>query len=167
MWQLNFPPSYFELSLSMLSQLEEIMTSNIVTQRGPNLSPFVWFNYQGGLFFAKTMRDRKYVTMMDPFQIKYGNLISGVLSVALLISDIIWVTGTLIGLGKWHWCQFSLKSHFAVMQFVFPTIIYLLYCNKHTFSVNSLDLKHMMKPTCNLIPTSQHTWYRIIMTLPF
>ncbi|KAM9357029.1 high-affinity choline transporter 1-like [Symphorus nematophorus] len=53
----------------------------------------------GGLFFAKTMRDRKYVTMMDPFQIKYGHLISGALSVALLISDIIWVTGTLIGLG--------------------------------------------------------------------
>ncbi|XP_047440978.1 high-affinity choline transporter 1-like [Mugil cephalus] len=53
----------------------------------------------GGLCFAKTMRDRKYVTMMDPFQIKYGNSISGVLSVALLISDIIWVTGTLIGLG--------------------------------------------------------------------
>ncbi|XP_045897888.1 high-affinity choline transporter 1-like [Micropterus dolomieu] len=53
----------------------------------------------GGLFFAKRMRDRKYVTMMDPFQIKYGNVISGVLSVALLISDIIWVTGTLIGLG--------------------------------------------------------------------
>ncbi|XP_050928387.1 high-affinity choline transporter 1 isoform X3 [Lates calcarifer] len=53
----------------------------------------------GGLFFAKKMRDRKYVTMMDPFQIKYGNLISGFLSVALLISDIIWVTGTLIGLG--------------------------------------------------------------------
>ncbi|XP_030251552.1 high-affinity choline transporter 1-like [Sparus aurata] len=53
----------------------------------------------GGLFFAKRMRDRKYVTMMDPFQIKYGNLISGVLSVALLIADILWVTGTLIGLG--------------------------------------------------------------------
>ncbi|XP_029971539.1 high-affinity choline transporter 1-like isoform X2 [Salarias fasciatus] len=53
----------------------------------------------GGLFFAKPMRDKKYVTMMDPFQIKYGNLISAVLSVALLVSDIIWVTGTLIGLG--------------------------------------------------------------------
>ncbi|CAK6971966.1 high-affinity choline transporter 1-like [Scomber scombrus] len=52
----------------------------------------------GGLFFAKIMRDRKYVTMMDPFQNKYGNVISGFLSVALLISDIIWVTGTLIGL---------------------------------------------------------------------
>lgn len=53
----------------------------------------------GGLFFAKKMRDGKYITMMDPFQIKYGNLICGILSVALLISDIIWVTGTLIGLG--------------------------------------------------------------------
>ncbi|XP_026213467.1 high-affinity choline transporter 1-like [Anabas testudineus] len=53
----------------------------------------------GGLFFAKTMRERKYVTMMDPFQIKYGNVVSGILSLALLLSDIIWVTGTLIGLG--------------------------------------------------------------------
>ncbi|XP_071753843.2 high-affinity choline transporter 1-like [Centroberyx gerrardi] len=53
----------------------------------------------GGLFFAKPMRDKKYVTMMDPFQIKYGKVLSGVLSVAPLISDIIWVTGTLIGLG--------------------------------------------------------------------
>lgn len=54
----------------------------------------------GGLFFAKKMRARKYITMMDPFQEKYGNKISAVLSVALLISDIIWVTGTLIGLGS-------------------------------------------------------------------
>ncbi|XP_040031084.2 high-affinity choline transporter 1 [Gasterosteus aculeatus] len=53
----------------------------------------------GGLFFAKPMRDRRYATMMDPFQIQYGNAISAVLSLALLISDIIWVTGTLIGLG--------------------------------------------------------------------
>uniref|UniRef100_A0A8C2YZL5 High-affinity choline transporter 1-like n=1 Tax=Cyclopterus lumpus TaxID=8103 RepID=A0A8C2YZL5_CYCLU len=53
----------------------------------------------GGLFFAKTMRDKRYITMMDPLQIKYGNVISAVLSLAVLISDIIWVTGTLIGLG--------------------------------------------------------------------
>lgn len=46
------------------------------------------------------MRSRKYMTMMDPFQIKYGKVISGILSLGLLFSDIIWVTGTLIGLGK-------------------------------------------------------------------
>ncbi|XP_029305133.1 LOW QUALITY PROTEIN: high-affinity choline transporter 1-like [Cottoperca gobio] len=53
----------------------------------------------GGLFFAEPMRDRKYVTMMDPFQIKYGNRLTGLLSVAPLMSEIIWVTSTLISLG--------------------------------------------------------------------
>lgn len=53
----------------------------------------------GGLFFAKPMRDRKYVTMMDPFQIKYGKVPTAALSLATLVSEIMWVTGTLIGLG--------------------------------------------------------------------
>ncbi|KAJ4922154.1 hypothetical protein JOQ06_021735, partial [Pogonophryne albipinna] len=52
----------------------------------------------GGLFFAEPMRDKKYVTMMDPFQIKYGNTLSGLLSVAPLMSEIIWITSTLISL---------------------------------------------------------------------
>jgi len=52
------------------------------------------------------MRDGKYVTMMDPLQIKYGNSISAVLSLALILTDVIWVTGTLIGLGKLHLYDF-------------------------------------------------------------
>lgn len=46
------------------------------------------------------MRNNKYVTMMDPFQIKYGKVPMAALSLASLISEIMWVTGTLIGLGK-------------------------------------------------------------------
>ncbi|XP_028324369.1 high-affinity choline transporter 1-like [Gouania willdenowi] len=53
----------------------------------------------GGLFFAEPMRDNKYVTMMDPFQIKYGKVPTAALSLASLASEIMWVTGTLIGLG--------------------------------------------------------------------
>ncbi|XP_035461550.1 high-affinity choline transporter 1 isoform X1 [Scophthalmus maximus] len=53
----------------------------------------------GGLFFAEPMRDNKYVTMMDPFQIKYGKVPTAALSLAALVSEIMWVTGTLIGLG--------------------------------------------------------------------
>uniref|UniRef100_A0A3B4AT24 High affinity choline transporter 1-like n=1 Tax=Periophthalmus magnuspinnatus TaxID=409849 RepID=A0A3B4AT24_9GOBI len=52
-----------------------------------------------GLFFAEPMRNNKYVTMMDPFQIKYGKVPTAALSLASLISEIMWVTGTLIGLG--------------------------------------------------------------------
>ncbi|XP_071394759.1 high-affinity choline transporter 1-like [Centroberyx affinis] len=52
-----------------------------------------------GLFFAGPMRDRKYVTMMDPFQIKYGKVPTAVLSTTSLLTDIIWVATTLISLG--------------------------------------------------------------------
>lgn len=37
---------------------------------------------------------------MDPFQIKYGKVPTAALSLASLASEIMWVTGTLIGLGK-------------------------------------------------------------------
>lgn len=37
---------------------------------------------------------------MDPFQIKYGKVPAAALSLASLVSEIMWVTGTLIGLGK-------------------------------------------------------------------
>ncbi|KAM4607786.1 high-affinity choline transporter 1-like [Polymixia lowei] len=52
-----------------------------------------------GLFFAKVMRDRKYMTMLDPFQIKYGKVTTTLMSVLSLVMDLVWVPTTLIGLG--------------------------------------------------------------------
>lgn len=49
------------------------------------------------------MRDNKYITMMDPFQIKYGNVLSGALVLPALLGDILWVSCTLLGLGE-HTC---------------------------------------------------------------
>lgn len=46
------------------------------------------------------MRDRKYVTMMDPFHIKYGDKLTALLSMAVLMSEVIWVASTLISLGN-------------------------------------------------------------------
>ena len=46
------------------------------------------------------MRDNRYVTMMDPFHIKYGNVTTATLAVAALASEVMWVAGTLIGLGR-------------------------------------------------------------------
>ncbi|XP_029020637.1 high-affinity choline transporter 1-like [Betta splendens] len=80
----------------------------------------------GGLFFAKPMRDQKYVTMMDPFQRKYGNVVSGVLSVALLVSDIIWVTGTLIGLGATMSVILDLSYALCIWLSAAVAIIYTL-----------------------------------------
>uniref|UniRef100_A0A8C6T7W9 High affinity choline transporter 1-like n=1 Tax=Neogobius melanostomus TaxID=47308 RepID=A0A8C6T7W9_9GOBI len=53
----------------------------------------------GGLFFAKPMRDKMYITMMDPFQQRYGKILSGVLVLPALLVDVLWVSCTLLGLG--------------------------------------------------------------------
>uniref|UniRef100_UPI0037E84F5D high-affinity choline transporter 1-like n=1 Tax=Semicossyphus pulcher TaxID=241346 RepID=UPI0037E84F5D len=53
----------------------------------------------GGLFFAKPMRDKRYITMMDPFQMKYGKVLSGALVLPSLLVDVLWVSCTLLGLG--------------------------------------------------------------------
>ncbi|XP_041803696.1 high-affinity choline transporter 1-like isoform X1 [Chelmon rostratus] len=52
-----------------------------------------------GLVFAKPMRERNCVTMLDPFHVKYGRLLTAGLSLASLIMDVVWLPATLIGLG--------------------------------------------------------------------
>ena len=66
-----------------------------------NIMVYISFYALGGLFFAKPMRDKKYITMMDPFQIKYGKILSGVLVLPCLLGDLMWVSCTLLGLGKY------------------------------------------------------------------
>lgn len=58
------------------------------------------FSFIGGLFFAKPMRDKNYITMMDPFQRKYGKSLSGLLAIVPFISEVMWVPVTLTSLGK-------------------------------------------------------------------
>ncbi|MEQ2234255.1 hypothetical protein ILYODFUR_030046 [Ilyodon furcidens] len=49
-------------------------------------------------FFAKPMRENKYMTMMDPFQKKYGNVLSTALIFPALVADVLWVARTLVSL---------------------------------------------------------------------
>uniref|UniRef100_A0A3B5AX52 High-affinity choline transporter 1-like n=1 Tax=Stegastes partitus TaxID=144197 RepID=A0A3B5AX52_9TELE len=53
----------------------------------------------GGFVFVKPMRERRYLTMLDPFQAKYGKGLTAVLSVVSLFIDVVWVAVILIGLG--------------------------------------------------------------------
>lgn len=46
------------------------------------------------------MRDSKYVTMLDPFQIKYGKVMMALQSLGSLLIDVLWLAGTLISLGS-------------------------------------------------------------------
>ncbi|XP_070684212.1 high-affinity choline transporter 1-like [Pempheris klunzingeri] len=80
----------------------------------------------GGLFFAKPMRDKKYITMMDPFQIKYGKILSGALVLPSLLVDVLWVSCTLLGLGATMSVILDLPYFYSVWISSAVAIIYTL-----------------------------------------
>ncbi|XP_077473326.1 high-affinity choline transporter 1-like [Stigmatopora argus] len=53
----------------------------------------------GGLFFAKPMRSRGYVTMLDPFQQLYGKRMGGLLFIPAVMGEIFWSAAILSALG--------------------------------------------------------------------
>ncbi|XP_064630569.1 high affinity choline transporter 1-like [Lineus longissimus] len=53
----------------------------------------------GGAVFAKTMRERKYLTMLDPFQERYGDVVVTLLYLAAICGDIFWSASILAALG--------------------------------------------------------------------
>nr|XP_046260338.1 high-affinity choline transporter 1-like isoform X1 [Scatophagus argus]XP_046260339.1 high-affinity choline transporter 1-like isoform X1 [Scatophagus argus] len=55
--------------------------------------------HSGGLFFAKPMRSRGYVTMLDPFQQLYGERMGGLLFIPALMGEIFWSAAILSALG--------------------------------------------------------------------
>lgn len=57
------------------------------------------FNILGGLLFAEKMRAKKYVTMLDPFQEKYGSKMGGFLYIPAFLGDIFWSAAILAALG--------------------------------------------------------------------
>ncbi|XP_019639771.1 PREDICTED: high affinity choline transporter 1-like [Branchiostoma belcheri] len=72
------------------------------------LQGFIWcqapFGYSiglvlGGLFFAKKMRSEGYVTMLDPFQRRYGERMGGLLFIPALLADVCWCGAILAALG--------------------------------------------------------------------
>lgn len=57
-------------------------------------------HHSGGLFFAKPMRSRGYVTMLDPFQMLYGKRMGGLLFIPALMGEIFWSAAILSALGR-------------------------------------------------------------------
>ena len=54
----------------------------------------------GGLFFANKMRSQGYVTMLDPFQQKYGGRMGGLIYIPALMGEVFWTGAVLSALGE-------------------------------------------------------------------
>nr|XP_046152273.1 high-affinity choline transporter 1-like [Oncorhynchus gorbuscha] len=79
-----------------------------------------------GLFFAKPMRSQRYVTMMDPFQHRYGNSITIALLLPALISDVLWVACILNALGGMMSVILGLSSYYSIALSAAVAITYTL-----------------------------------------
>ncbi|XP_062245668.1 high-affinity choline transporter 1-like [Platichthys flesus] len=79
-----------------------------------------------GLVFAKPLREMKCVTMMDPFHIKYGKVLTAGLSLASILIDILWVALTLICLGGTMSVVLDLPYTLCIWSSAAVVIIYTL-----------------------------------------
>ncbi|XP_059191262.1 high affinity choline transporter 1-like [Centropristis striata] len=78
----------------------------------------------GGLFFAKPMRSKRYVTMLDPFQHRYGNMFTATLLLPALVSDILWVACILAALGGTMSIILGLSSALSIIISAAVSITY-------------------------------------------
>ncbi|XP_030004188.1 high affinity choline transporter 1-like [Sphaeramia orbicularis] len=80
----------------------------------------------GGMFFTTPMRSKNYVTLMDPFQEKYGNTVAAVLFIPVILSDIFWTAGVLAALGGTVGVVMDIPSSVAVCISAAVAILYTL-----------------------------------------
>ncbi|XP_018603807.2 high-affinity choline transporter 1-like [Scleropages formosus] len=78
------------------------------------------------LFFVRPVHKRKYVTVMDPFQEKYGDTLTSVLFIPSLLADVFWVACILAALGGTMSVILDIPSHLAVIISAAVAIMYTL-----------------------------------------
>ncbi|KAG7496915.1 high affinity choline transporter 1-like [Solea senegalensis] len=80
----------------------------------------------GGLFLVKPIRSKSYVTLMDPFQEKYGNTVAAILFLPGLLADIFWIACILGALGGTISVVMDISSSLAMSISAAVAIIYTL-----------------------------------------
>ncbi|XP_042261012.1 high affinity choline transporter 1-like isoform X1 [Thunnus maccoyii] len=96
----------------------------------------------GGLFFAKPMREKNYITMMDPFQRKYGKALTGFLAIIPVIAEVVWVPGLLISLGVTM--SVVLDLPFSICVWISATVAIIYTVLGGLYSVAYTDVIQML-----------------------
>ncbi|XP_018519915.1 high affinity choline transporter 1 [Lates calcarifer] len=151
-------------------------TQGLIWAMGP---PAYLINFLlGGLFFAKPMRSKRYVTMLDPFQHRYGNMFTATLLLPALVSDILWVACILAALGGTMSIILGLSSALSIVISAAVSITYTflggLYSVAYTdiiqlsfifvsmwLCIPFLALSPAVtdnSPTAHLNQTNSHSW---------
>ncbi|KAL0962985.1 hypothetical protein UPYG_G00348020 [Umbra pygmaea] len=80
----------------------------------------------GALFFVKPVREKNYVTIMDPFQEKYGNILTAILFIPSVLADVFWIACVLAALGGTVSVIMDIPSPLAVILSAAVAVLYTL-----------------------------------------
>jgi high affinity choline transporter 7 len=81
----------------------------------------------GGLFFANKMRERGYVTMLDPLQEVYGEKMGGLLFIPALCAEVFWAASILTALGSTLTVVIDMDRTFSITFSACIAAIYTLF----------------------------------------
>uniref|UniRef100_A0A8C4X4J6 High affinity choline transporter 1-like n=1 Tax=Erpetoichthys calabaricus TaxID=27687 RepID=A0A8C4X4J6_ERPCA len=80
----------------------------------------------GGLFFAKPMRQKNFVTVMDPFQIRYGGAVTSAIFIFTMLAEVFWMACILSALGGTMKVILDIQSYQSILISAAVAILYTL-----------------------------------------
>ncbi|XP_071792874.1 high-affinity choline transporter 1-like [Asterias amurensis] len=81
----------------------------------------------GGLMFAKAMRSQGYITMLDPFQLKYGSRMGGLLFIPALTGELFWSAAILNALGATISVVLELDTRISIIVSACIAVFYTFF----------------------------------------
>lgn len=81
----------------------------------------------GGLLFARKMREAEYVTMLDPLQLQYGNVMGALLSLPAFLGEIFFSASVLSALGATLSVIVNIEMTVAVIVSVLIAVGYTMF----------------------------------------
>ncbi|KAK0057487.1 high-affinity choline transporter 1 [Biomphalaria pfeifferi] len=103
---------------------ESIAKDGMIWTLAP-LGIFIGLNL-GGAFYARRMRDCEYLTMLDPFQLHYGHIVTVLIYIASLMGDLLWSASILNALGTTLSVIANIQLTVAVIMSGSVTTIYTM-----------------------------------------
>jgi solute carrier family 5 (high affinity choline transporter), member 7 len=70
----------------------------------------------GGLFFAKTMRQYEFTTLIDPFEARFGKRWAAVLFVPAMLGEVIWSASLLVAIGATFGVILAMPMESAILM---------------------------------------------------
>ncbi|KAK3602584.1 hypothetical protein CHS0354_020648 [Potamilus streckersoni] len=81
----------------------------------------------GGLFFAKKMRTKGYVTMIDPFSAMYGERMGGLIYIPALLGEVFWSAAILAALGATLAVILEMDTNISIIVSSCIAVFYTLF----------------------------------------